>query len=63
MKKKSKEHIIFRSDISDIDNGGSVTTSSAQECTGLIASDPKSRAERSSYEDIVNYAEGGSKRK
>lgn len=56
LKDKSKEHIIFRSDISDIDKGGAVTTSSSQECTGLIPSDPKSREERSSYEDIVNYS-------
>lgn len=61
MKKKSKEHIIFRSDISDIDNGGAVTTSSSQECTGLIAADPKSREERAAYEDIVNYSGDGTK--
>lgn len=61
MKKKSKEHVIFRSDISDIDNGGAVATSSSQECTGLIPSDPKSREERSAYEDIVNYSGDGTK--
>ena len=56
MKKKSNEHVIFRSDISDIDRGGSVITASSQECTGLISADPKSREERSAYEDIVNYS-------
>lgn len=55
-KKKSDEHVIFKSGISDIDNSGSVTTVSSQECTGLIPSDPKSRDERASYEDIVGYS-------
>lgn len=57
MKKKSEEHIIFRSDISDIDvHGGAITTASSQECTGLISFDPKSREERSAYERIVSYS-------
>ena len=54
MSKKKKEHVIFTSDISDIDRGGAV---SSQECTGLIPSDPKSRAERAAYEDILDYTD------
>lgn len=63
MSKKNKEHIIFRSDISDIDNAESVTTASAQECTGLISRDPKSRSQRAAYEDIVGYSGDAVKKK
>lgn len=52
--KKSTEHIIFKSDISDIDKGGAI---SATDYTGLIPSDPKSNAERESYEEILDYIE------
>ena len=54
MSKKKKEHVIFTSEISDIDRGGAV---SHQECTGLIASDPKSREERASYKEIMDYTD------
>lgn len=53
-KKKTPEHIIFRSEISDIDRGGAI---SATDCTGLIPCDPKSHAERKSYEEIIDYIE------
>ncbi len=53
MKRKYPPHIVFRSNMLDLDVCNAI---SARECTGLIPWAPSSETQLDSYDEILSYS-------